>query len=179
MVSIISKDMGTFSAAHQLPFHNGKCSNLHGHDYRVIVEVTGHIVEGAGSSAGMVVDFGVIKQIYKDRVESLLDHSLILGIEPLRFVNRIGGWAFNYEYYQLYQDKPDLFKRVMFENGLKNVVVLPIPFTTAEYLASWMLQQLQEGLSTHVTDSPEARCYVSRVTVYETPTSSASAVYRV
>ena len=44
----------TFEAAHQLPWHPGKCRNLHGHGYRL--EVT---VEGPVNDDGMVLDFAV------------------------------------------------------------------------------------------------------------------------
>ena len=42
----------TFEAAHQLPWHSGKCRNSHGHRYRLEVPVEGPI-----GPNGMVLDF--------------------------------------------------------------------------------------------------------------------------
>lgn len=65
----------TFDAAHQLPNHNGKCANLHGHTYRVEVCVAGDVNRRAGeSSEGMVLDFCEIKDVWKRDLEPLLDH---------------------------------------------------------------------------------------------------------
>jgi len=59
-----------FDYAHILP-KTEKCSVMHGHTSSVLVEVVGRPVEG------MVVDFGVAKQIVRDAVRSL-DHKLFI-----------------------------------------------------------------------------------------------------
>lgn len=48
----------TLDAGHRVPGHEGKCRNLHGHTYTVEVEVFGPIPDD-----GMVLDFGVVKEI--------------------------------------------------------------------------------------------------------------------
>lgn len=59
----------TFEAAHQLPWHDGKCRNLHGHSYRL--EVT---IEGPIGEAGIVVDFAEIKRVVERDVVDVYDH---------------------------------------------------------------------------------------------------------
>ena len=59
----------TFEAAHQLPWHEGKCRNLHGHSYRL--EVT---VEGPIGDHGIVVDFADIKRVVERDVIDAYDH---------------------------------------------------------------------------------------------------------
>jgi len=59
-----------FDYAHILP-KTEKCSVMHGHTSSVLVEVVGHPIEG------MVVDFGVAKQIVREAVRSL-DHKLFI-----------------------------------------------------------------------------------------------------
>jgi 6-pyruvoyltetrahydropterin/6-carboxytetrahydropterin synthase len=59
----------TFEAAHQLPWHEGKCRNLHGHSYRL--EVT---VEGPVGPSGIVVDFADIKRVVERDVVEVYDH---------------------------------------------------------------------------------------------------------
>ena len=55
----------TFEAAHHLPNHKGKCKNIHGHTYQVIVEVEASNL----NEEGMVVDFGDIKSIIKEKFD--------------------------------------------------------------------------------------------------------------
>src|SRR5687767_7041396 len=52
-----------FEAAHQLPWHPGKCKRLHGHNYRF--EVT---VEGPLDEHGVVVDFDDLHRIVEAEV---------------------------------------------------------------------------------------------------------------
>jgi 6-pyruvoyltetrahydropterin/6-carboxytetrahydropterin synthase len=62
----------TFEAAHQLPWHPGKCQRLHGHSYRL--EVT---VEGPIGDQGIVVDFGDIKEVVRRDVIARYDHQYL------------------------------------------------------------------------------------------------------
>ncbi len=61
-----------FSAAHHLRDYPGKCSRLHGHNYRV--EVT--IADRQLDDHGMLIDFGRLKQLCEQVVDEL-DHSLL------------------------------------------------------------------------------------------------------
>lgn len=58
-----------FEACHYLPNYNGKCANMHGHSYKLEVEVTGPILQN-----GMVLDFGELKKIVNDLVTNIFDH---------------------------------------------------------------------------------------------------------
>jgi 6-pyruvoyltetrahydropterin/6-carboxytetrahydropterin synthase len=62
-----------FEAAHVLPYHEGKCSRLHGHSYRLDVTLEGPLHAG-GPAAGMVVDFDAISRVVKAGVIEELDH---------------------------------------------------------------------------------------------------------
>jgi 6-pyruvoyltetrahydropterin/6-carboxytetrahydropterin synthase len=73
----------TFDAAHYLPKHEGKCSNLHGHTYRLQVAMRGRI----DPSTGMLMDFGHLKQVMEDAIKSKLDHQLINSIPPFDTVS--------------------------------------------------------------------------------------------
>ena len=71
---IVAKEF-TFDAAHSIPHHSGKCRFPHGHTYRVRVYVEGKVAPVDGrSDGGMVVDFGVLSEIWHERVEPRLDH---------------------------------------------------------------------------------------------------------
>jgi 6-pyruvoyltetrahydropterin/6-carboxytetrahydropterin synthase len=62
----------TFEAAHQLPWHDGRCRNLHGHGYRL--EVT---VEGPVDANGVVVDFDDLKVAVQREVVDRYDHAYL------------------------------------------------------------------------------------------------------
>ena len=67
----------SFDSAHFLPGYNGKCSNIHGHRWRVVVEVKSDELVRGGQLDGMVVDFGDLKDDVKEMVD-YYDHSLII-----------------------------------------------------------------------------------------------------
>ena len=61
--------------AHRLPYHDGKCSQLHGHTYMVRIYVSGPVqdVSDDNPQSGMVADFGQVKSFLMD-VEAKMDH---------------------------------------------------------------------------------------------------------
>jgi 6-pyruvoyltetrahydropterin/6-carboxytetrahydropterin synthase len=66
-----------FEAAHFLPLHGGKCRGLHGHNYRLEVEVAGSEVQQTGAEAGMITDFSGLKNYMLHQVLTPLDHTLL------------------------------------------------------------------------------------------------------
>lgn len=67
----------SFDSAHFLSGYEGKCSNIHGHRWRVIIEVYEASVENQGQIRGMIVDFGTLKSQVKAEAD-LFDHALII-----------------------------------------------------------------------------------------------------
>ncbi|MGM2795177.1 6-carboxytetrahydropterin synthase QueD [Bacillus cereus group sp. Bce004] len=65
---MVSKEF-TFDAAHHLHCYEGKCKNLHGHTYKVVFGISGYVNE-----IGLAIDFGDIKEIWKNEIEIYLDH---------------------------------------------------------------------------------------------------------
>jgi 6-pyruvoyltetrahydropterin/6-carboxytetrahydropterin synthase len=61
-----------FAAAHQLTMVGSKCENLHGHNWKVEVYVTGEKMDGAG----VLMDFGIIKKQVRE-IMSMLDHKYL------------------------------------------------------------------------------------------------------
>ncbi len=62
----------TFDAAHQLPWHPGKCRHLHGHTYRLEVTVAGPITEN-----GVVIDFDDLSASVKESIVGRFDHQFL------------------------------------------------------------------------------------------------------
>ena len=62
----------SFEAAHQLPWHPGRCRRLHGHHYQL--EVT---VEGPVDEHGIVVDFDDLRAVVEREVVQRYDHQYL------------------------------------------------------------------------------------------------------
>lgn len=75
MFTLISEN--SFDAAHFLHGYNGKCSNIHGHRWRVVVEIFSDALSQDTHTRGMVVDFDTLKEDIKNEVD-YFDHSLII-----------------------------------------------------------------------------------------------------
>lgn len=67
----------SFDAAHFLAGYEGKCGNIHGHRWRVIVEIKSDTLQTNGQMRGMYVDFKVLKQDLKQITEEF-DHALVI-----------------------------------------------------------------------------------------------------
>ncbi|PCJ27587.1 MAG: 6-carboxy-5,6,7,8-tetrahydropterin synthase [Rickettsiales bacterium] len=63
-----------FDAGHRVIGHKHKCKYLHGHRY--VLEVTARSEEL--DELGMVVDFGVLKDVVKGWIDENFDHNVIL-----------------------------------------------------------------------------------------------------
>lgn len=64
----------------------GKCSNpnYHGHNYELIVNVTGEI----NLETGFVIDLNILKNIIKEEIEDVFDHkNLNLEVEEFKNLN--------------------------------------------------------------------------------------------
>ncbi len=67
----ISKEF-KWEMGHRLPFHSGKCKNIHGHTYKMRVEIEGDLDEN-----GMVIDYYDVSEIISPIVDEL-DHSFMV-----------------------------------------------------------------------------------------------------
>lgn len=120
-----------FDAAHVLTNHAGQCKNLHGHTYRVIVEVA----EKNGGQ-DMVIDFKDLKQLMHRLIVEPFDHAFV--------------------YNQNSASECEI-AAVIARHGMKS---LALPFqSTAENMARYFFQQLREHVkvvTVKVYESPES-----------------------
>jgi 6-pyruvoyltetrahydropterin/6-carboxytetrahydropterin synthase len=71
-----------FASAHTLRDYPGDCSRMHGHNWKVEVEVKARQLD----AVGMGVDFKEIKQATRD-ITGTLDHRYLNDLEPFKIVN--------------------------------------------------------------------------------------------
>lgn len=66
-----------FDSAHFLTDYNGKCENLHGHQWRVAAYVRASELGASGTEKDMVVDFATLKRIVREECDAL-DHTFLV-----------------------------------------------------------------------------------------------------
>lgn len=105
-----------FAAAHFLKDYNGKCENLHGHNYKVFAHVKGtELNEG-----GMLLDFSLLKKVLKSVCKEL-DHTNLNDMEV--FMNnpsaeRIAMYIFNQIISKMKENNIDLSSKKSSESAV-------------------------------------------------------------
>ncbi len=128
----VTKDHLVFSAAHFLTFNGTICERLHGHNWRVAVEVAGALDENH-----YVFDFIALRDAVQQLVNQL-DHRVLLPLQhPL-----ISVVADETEVTARFAERRWVFPR-------EDCILLPIPNTTAELIAAWLGSELKTSLATH------------------------------
>ncbi|QEL15841.1 6-pyruvoyl trahydropterin synthase family protein [Limnoglobus roseus] len=121
----VTKDSFIFSCAHFITFNRDQGERLHGHNYRVAVEVEGPLDENH-----YVFDFIALR----DRTQAIsfeLDHHVLLAtLNPLLSVEETADRV-----RVTFGQKEWLFPR-------EDCILLPIENTTAELLAKWIAGRL-------------------------------------
>ncbi|MEA3328727.1 MAG: 6-carboxytetrahydropterin synthase QueD [Candidatus Omnitrophota bacterium] len=99
-----------FSAAHRLVNYQGKCENLHGHNWKVELKVSSAKL----NSQGMLIDFKEMKQKL-NRVLAALDHSCLNDLAYFKKRNTTSEHIARYIYLELsglIRKKKVMIKRV-------------------------------------------------------------------
>ena len=111
-----------FDSAHFLADYYGKCENLHGHRWRVVVTIGADELQTDGTMKDMVLDFGVFKKAVRALADSL-DHTFLVEEGSL---------------------KPATIAAL--EDEGFSLTIMPFR-TTAENLARWFFERLcEQGL---------------------------------
>ena len=66
-----------FDMAHFLSGYDGKCANIHGHRYKLVVKIQKEELIQEGQERGMVTDFNQVKRNLKI-IQDLFDHKLVV-----------------------------------------------------------------------------------------------------
>ncbi len=76
------KTEACFDSAHFLTDYYGKCENLHGHRWRMVVYLQQATLQKEGTMRDMVLDFGVFKQEVR-AIADELDHTFLVEKDSL------------------------------------------------------------------------------------------------
>jgi 6-pyruvoyltetrahydropterin/6-carboxytetrahydropterin synthase len=135
----LDKEHHVFSAAHFITFAGNVCERLHGHNYRVAVEVEGPLDENQ-----YVIDFIALRDELKTITDEL-DHRVLLPTShPLICVT-----ASEREVEAVFT--PD-GRRWLFPLG--DCLLLPVSNTTAELLANYIGQRLLTAIERRTGAKP-------------------------
>ncbi len=146
----LDKEYFKFSAAHFLIFPDGSAERLHGHNYRVFVEIDAELTR-----FGLVIDFRMVKPLVRELCDALDEHWLVPGKhQVLKHTARADGVT-EVRYLERYYAAPT-----------EDVLVLPINNTSSENLATWFGHELARLLEKRFEDVRVSRL---RVAVEETP----------
>ena len=139
-----------FDAGHRIPDHKSQCRHLHGHRYAIEITLSGDVIDKAGDAAnGMVMDFSQVKDLAKQHVVDLWDHSFLV-------------FAGDQAVVEFLNSMPDH----------KTVILDRVP--TAENLA----QIAFELLDAAYRDTYGNHLRLAQVRLYETPNCWADAIRR-
>ena len=128
----VTKDHLVFSAAHFITFNGNICERLHGHNWRVAVEVAGPLDENS-----YVFDFIALRDAALKLVGEL-DHRMLLPTQH----PAIHLTADDCEVTATFEARRWVFPR-------EDCVLLPVANTTAELIARWMALQLRDIIRQH------------------------------
>lgn len=146
----IDKDYLKFSAAHFLIFPDGEAERLHGHNYKVFVEVRTEL-----DPHGLVINFKEIKPLVKEICDELDEFVLIPGRHPeLTCVARDDGLS-----EIRYRERRYLIPT-------SEIRRLPISNSSAENLAGYVADTLLTRLAERL---PDVKPIAVQIGVEETP----------
>jgi 6-pyruvoyltetrahydropterin/6-carboxytetrahydropterin synthase len=134
----LDKEYHVFSAAHFITFDRDVCERLHGHNYRVAVEVNGALDENC-----YVVDFIALRDALK-AITDELDHHMLLPLEHQAISVR----ADEREVEVTFQERRWIFPR-------GDCILLPMANTTAELLARYIGRRLLDDLQQRTGNRPQ------------------------
>ncbi|MBX4264795.1 6-carboxytetrahydropterin synthase QueD [Clostridium estertheticum] len=135
----ILKSEHSFDSAHFLSEYEGKCANIHGHRWKVEVEVQSETLTKGGQLEGMVIDFGDLKRDVKSMADSY-DHALIVQIgsmrdETLNCINQDGFKVILVDFRTTAENFAKFFFKQMKDKGynVKRTTVYETPNNSASY----------------------------------------------
>ncbi|MCY6959831.1 6-carboxytetrahydropterin synthase QueD [Clostridium brassicae] len=135
----ILKSEHSFDSAHFLAGYEGKCNNIHGHRWKVEIEVQSEKLIENGQLEGMVIDFGDLKRDLKEMVD-YYDHALIIQEgtmrrETLKCIIEDGFKVINVNFRPTAENFAKFFFKAMKNKGynVKRATVYETPTNSAIY----------------------------------------------
>jgi len=126
----VTKDYLLFSAGHFITYNGDECERIHGHNWHVAVEVQGDLDQNH-----YVFDFIALLELSKSIVAEL-DHRMLLPDGSGLIKLRDDGPNWRVEHGKKFWSFPK-----------EDCIVLPIPNTTTELIATWFNDRLRAAIT--------------------------------
>ena len=120
----------TIAAAHFVQTTDTPCKRIHGHNWKVEVEILGNI-----QNDGMVLDFTIIKSIINK-----LDHRLLIPGQSIGIVKSMS----HKHLVELYDLKTQHIYALV---PKESIHIIDVPVITAEYLAQYIHNQIKKSVT--------------------------------
>jgi 6-pyruvoyltetrahydropterin/6-carboxytetrahydropterin synthase len=131
----VSKEYFKFSAAHFTIFNDSEVEKLHGHNYRVRVEI-----KSRNQQQGLIIEFRQLKNIIKQLCDSLDERILLPSESPLLKIVKEN------EQFHVVFNGAGFTKEYRFP--CEDVEILPVINITVEMLAQYICESLTQKLLT-------------------------------
>jgi len=133
----VTKDHLTFCSGHFITYEGNQCERLHGHNYKVAVEVSGPLDDNH-----YVFDFIALKRITM-KISDTLDHRMMLPTKSKSIHVEVVEGQVNVS-----------FEKKRWSFPVDDCVLLPIENTTAELLASYIAGRVKKSLQAECRFTP-------------------------
>ncbi len=133
----VTKDHLTFCSGHFITYEGNQCERLHGHNYKVAVEVSGPLDDNH-----YVFDFIALKRITM-QISDELDHRMMLPTKSKTIKVEMADEQVNVS-----------FEKKRWSFPLDDCVLLPIENTTAELLAKYIAGRVRKSLLSECRFTP-------------------------
>lgn len=151
----------SFDSAHFLKDYDGKCANIHGHRWRVLVTAGAEELSEKTQTRGMVLDFGDLKKALREETEAL-DHLFIIEKDSLRPETKEVLLAEGFRIREVsFRPTAENFSRYFFDRirrqgyPVLEVTVFETPNNRASYSPSSEISGISGGMSGTTHDRPD------------------------
>ena len=150
-----------FETAHRLPFLEGKCQSIHGHTWWADVQLQRYDVDQGITEEGISVEYGTVKRIVRNFIDTYLDHGTMLGKDD----ELLPAFVANDSKVFVFGEPSDEHMNVVFWPNM--------PWPTVEAVAMMLTDELQSTFD-EVYKESAVKIWVEKVTVSEGPVNSAT-----
>jgi len=133
----VTKDTLVFSSGHFITYSGDHCEPVHGHNYRVAVEVDGELDQNF-----YVFDYIALRDLTKAIVDEL-DHRMLLPSQSRLITLHDEGTNWLVRYQERYWSFPK-----------DECVVLPVANTTSELIADYLRKRLGDAITSRSLPIP-------------------------
>lgn len=163
---LVTRRIG-IDAGHRIMSHGSKCRHIHGHRYEIEASCRATHLHDGGEQAGMVLDFGFLKEEMEQVIDATCDHGFIAQIDDRELLAMFAPDGMDFEVW--HSGLADAVTRDGFAITADcrlqtKLYILAGPPTAEELAAHWF-----HRLARRVTERSDGLAALARLRLWETP----------